>query len=383
MGPGDSSYTAASMIVRDPLAVLAVLVGLVVACHALERRFPWARRIGASLLVIASGALLSNLGLVPQRSAAYEAVAGPVTSLAIVWLLLAVDLRDLARAGGRMLSAFAIATTGTLAGAFVAALLFRSTFAQETWKLAGVLTATYSGGSLNFVAVGREVGLTGALFAATAASDNVLTTLWMGWCLAAPLLFAAGAKAAADEKTPHPLQADLPMRVHDLAVLVLLGLAVVQAGRWLAARFPAVPEVLWLTTLALALAQLPAMRRQRGALPLGVLALDLFLGVIGVHSRFGEIAEVGPRVFYMTATVVAVHGVWSLGWGRLARLELPAILVASQAAIGGPSTALALAVARGWRDLLLPGVLVGLLGYALGNYAGLAVAALVRHWLLD
>jgi uncharacterized membrane protein len=56
------------------------------------------------------------------------------------------------------------------------------------------------------------------------------------------------------------------------------------------------------------------------------------------------------------------------------------VSVASQAAVGGPSTALALAVTRGWNRLALPGVLVGLLGYAVGNYAGLAVAALVRRF---
>ena len=41
----------------------------------------------------------------------------------------------------------------------------------------------------------------------------------------------------------------------------------------------------------------------------------------------------------------------------------------------------ALAVARNWRDLVLPGTMVGLLGYAVGNYAGLAMASLVRNFL--
>ena len=45
--------------------------------------------------------------------------------------------------------------------------------------------------------------------------------------------------------------------------------------------------------------------------------------------------------------------------------------VASQAAVGGPSPTLALATSRGWHELALPGVVVGLLGYGIGNYAGL------------
>jgi uncharacterized membrane protein len=52
--------------------------------------------------------------------------------------------------------------------------------------------------------------------------------------------------------------------------------------------------------------------------------------------------------------------------------------VASQANVGGPASAIALATARGYTDRLLPGMAVGLLGYAVGNYSGLAIASLMR-----
>jgi len=76
-----------------------------------------------------------------------------------------------------------------------------------------------------------------------------------------------------------------------------------------------------------------------------------------------------------------VHGLLAFGAAWLLRLDVETTAVASQAAVGGPSTALALAVSRGWTHLQLPAVAVGLLGYAVGNYAGLAVAAVVRRLL--
>ncbi|MFW6192840.1 MAG: DUF819 family protein, partial [Gemmatimonadota bacterium] len=79
-----------------------------------------------------------------------------------------------------------------------------------------------------------------------------------------------------------------------------------------------------------------------------------------------------------TLVVVGVHGLVVYGGGRLLGLDLGTLSVASQAAVGGPSTALAIAVSRKWPALLLPGVAVGLLGYAAGNYLGLAVAWTVR-----
>ena len=59
-------------------------------------------------------------------------------------------------------------------------------------------------------------------------------------------------------------------------------------------------------------------------------------------------------------------------------LGLGSLAVASQAAVGGPSSALAVAVSRGWPGLILPGIIVGLVGYAIGNYLGFGVAYLVR-----
>ena len=55
------------------------------------------------------------------------------------------------------------------------------------------------------------------------------------------------------------------------------------------------------------------------------------------------------------------------------------LAVASQANIGGPASVIALCGTRGYPSSLLPGIAVGLFGYAAGNYLGLAVAMLVRH----
>jgi uncharacterized membrane protein len=84
------------------------------------------------------------------------------------------------------------------------------------------------------------------------------------------------------------------------------------------------------------------------------------------------------EVFYFTLVVVGIHGLVVFGIGRLLRLDLGSLSVASQAAVGGPSSALAVAVSREWKGLVLPGIIVGLLGYALGTYLGFGVAFALR-----
>jgi uncharacterized membrane protein len=371
-------------VIDQPIALLGVILVIAALAFWLEGRFGWARRAGASLIIIALGALLSNLDLVPVASPVYAAITGPVTSFAIVWLLLAVNLRDVVRAGPRMLGAFGLAVVSTAAGAVTAALLFGHHFPGDAWRLAGVLTGTYAGGSVNFVAIGREVGLSDSLFAAAAAADNLVTAVWVGATLMLPLWLARVYPPRDDIDAPagspaRPQLDYLAARARDLLALGALAVAVTITAESIALRAPSVPSVLWLTTLALAAGQLPAVRRLEGAFQLGLLALNLFFAVIGIGSRVSEILAVGIEVLYFTATVVLVHGLLMYGVGRLLPLGLRTLSVASQAAVGGPSTALALTVARGWGRLALPAVLVGLLGYAVGNYAGLAVAALVAR----
>ena len=379
-------------MITDPTALVFVVVALAALAFWLEGRFSWARQVGASLLVIVLGAVLSNLDLVPLASPVYDGIFGTVTSLAIVWLLLAVDLRHLKAAGPRMLGAFAVAVLATAVGTLVAALVFAGQLPTAVWKLAGVMTGTYAGGSVNFVAVGRAVELEPSVFVAATAADNVMTALWMGATLMLPLWLVgrypkrpASAPATTEGKAgtaeSNPLLAAVTLRPFDLLALATLGFGCILASEAIAGVVPAVPSVVWLSTLALVLGQLPSIRRLEGALPLGLVALHLFFAVIGIGSKISEILAVGPEIFYFTATVVLIHGLLVYGGGRLLRLDVETLSVASQAAVGGPSTAMALAVSRGWRDLALPGLMVGLLGYAVGNYAGLAVAWLVRGWM--
>lgn len=372
-------------MIRSPLLLVGVVAGTAALAFWLDRQVPLLSKLGASLLAILFGALLSNLGLVAAESRVYDAVGGPVTSLAIAWLLLAVNLRDLRRAGPRMLGAFALAVAGTACGAFLGALFFAGTFGAETWKLAGTLTGTYSGGSVNFVAVGRGVGLPDALFAGATAADNLTTGLWLGVTLLLPVwlgrFYPAPVPSGAgegEEEMGHPFFETAPLSTLSLAGLLALGLGLVLASEWMGTLVPAVPAVLWLTTFALILGHVGPVADAAGPLQLGNLALHFFFVIIGIHSRISEIVAVGVEVFWFTLLVVAVQGLLVFGLGRLLRWDVGTLAVASQAAVGGPSSALAVAVAREWKALILPGIIVGLLGYALGNYVGFALAGAVR-----
>jgi uncharacterized membrane protein len=373
-------------VIQSPLLLTAVITGATALAFLLDAKVRWLSKVGASLMALALGAVLSNASLVPSASPVYSVIEGPMTSLAIAWLLLAVNLSDLKVAGPRMIGAFLLGAFGTGLGAFVGGLALTGFFGDNAWRLAGVFTGTYSGGSVNFVSVGRGVELPDSLFAGATAADALTTGIWLAACLTLPIwlrrFYPAAIPGEGADGEPgehsHPFFERVPLSTLDLANLLAVGFVLVVVSEWLGNWIPAVPAVLWLTTFALVVGHLRPFRSERGALQLGNLALHFFFVIIGIHSRVSEILAVGVEVFYFTLLIVAVHGLVVFGLGRLFRMDVGSLAVASQAAVGGPSSALAVAVSREWRGLVLPGIIVGLLGYAIGTYLGFGVAFLVR-----
>ena len=141
---------------------------------------------------------------------------------------------------------------------------------------------------------------------------------------------------------------------------------------------PGFPQVLWLTTISIVLAQVPAIRRLKGAAVLSYFALHLFFIVLGASSVVSEVFTAGVSLFVFMIFIITIHAivVYSLGW--LFRFDLPTVALASQSAIGGPGSSLALAMSMKWQTLVAPSIIVGIFGYALGNYLGFACAYLVR-----
>ena len=383
----------------DSLFVAAVLCGLVALSEWLVRKTP-ARHIGSALLVILLTAVVANLGLIPTGSTAeapvpvYDGVFSILAPLSIFWLLLAVDLRAVLRAGPAVVGMFLVGTAATAVGVLVGmwAVKGPETIGPSFNALGGMFAGTYTGGSLNFnaVAIGYRVMEDGPLFAGAVAVDNIVTTVWIMATLALPRLLipfwptravaADGATAAAgpllgiedDTETLHPL---------DLGLILSLGLGALWVSEWaaraLAEAGMAVPGILILTLVALVIAQFPVAARLKGARLLGMVGVYLFLAVVGAFCdvvALRGLGSLGVTLLAFTSVAVAVHGLVVFGVARLFKVDLAIAAVTSQANVGGGTSALALARSLGRDDLVLPAVLVGSLGTALGTFVGFWVA---------
>jgi len=378
--------------------VLAVLAAIVALSEGLVRA-TFLRHLGTALLVIVVTALVANLGLIPVYGAdvpVYDGIFQFVAPLGIFWLLLGVSLRGLAQAGRSMLLLFLLGSAGTMCG--VAAAMYvidgSSAFGALYAPLGGMFVGTYVGGSINFNAIAWEfevVNTNPTLYAGANAVDSLMTTIWM----AATIVIPRGIRRVFKTRAPEPVAREAcsedvadEERMHpvDLAWLLCLGAGTVWFSGWASERLSeasgfAVPEILILTTVALVLAQLGPIERLRGARTIGLFAVYLFLAVIGALcdvQALRSIGELGWNIFLMVSVAISVHGLVVFGGGVLFKQDPDVAAVASQANVGGGTSALALARSLGRADLVLPAILVGSLGSALGTYLGLWTASALQ-----
>ena len=108
-----------------------------------------------------------------------------------------------------------------------------------------------------------------------------------------------------------------------------------------------------------------------------IFLIYIFFVTLGVPASISEIIKNGAFILIFCILAVVIHLAVTLGVGKLFKFKLDELLLASNACIGGPTTAVAMAIAKGWNSLIIPTMLSGIWGYILGNYAGILVGNVI------
>ena len=379
---------------ENHLGIFAAIMVLAGASFLLERT-RLGRQLTGTVMVILAAIVAANLGIIPHSAPTYDFIFTFLVPMLIPLFLFQADLRRLWREASRTTVAFLVATIGTVAGIVVAAtLLDLSTLglgaplpaSDREAAIVGLFASTYIGGSVNYAALGEMTGLNQdrSFFSAATAADNLFSAVYLSLIALLPGVTRLARFFPAHPTTPQPTTAPeaAPPQVtaRSLCLAIACAAALVAVSDGLVAYLNAVSyRYVTLTILTLVLATLvPAIREWlAGAFELGVALSFAFFAAIAAGANLTAMVSVAPTLIVVVLILLSVHLATLLFIGAVTRLTLPELLTASNAAILGATTAPAMAAAKGWRDQVTPGVLVGVLGYALGTFIG---SALYNLW---
>ena len=408
--------TAVPLVTNDAvvLGILASILGFVFWSSSRADGF-WKKfytYVPALLLCYLVPAILNTLGIIDgSLSKLYPVARDYLLPSALVLLCIAIDFGAIVRLGPKAIIMFLTGTAGIMLGALVSFEAMRvihpETVAGETWRGMTTITGAWIGGGANQAAMKEVFEVDATLFGQFVAVDVLVANVWM-----AVLLFLAGRAQAFDRWTGADLSAinALKARIEsyqaeharmptltDVMVILAVGLGVTGLSHaltgptvgWIASLpqewrlqdYSLTSSFFWIVVFATTFGMLLSFTKARslegaGASTLGSAMLYFLVATIGMQMDLNALLD-RPWLFVLGLIWICVHGGLLLLVAKLIRAPLFFMAVGSQANVGGAASAPV--VASAFHPALAPvGVLLAVLGYALGTYCAYITGLVLR-----
>jgi uncharacterized membrane protein len=383
-----------AIISPDNHIVLFLIVSGAAALGIYSEHKKWFGKLSGILVTMISMSVLSMTGIVPIASNpkikvdVYDLVFTYFVPIAIPLLLFSSNIFKIIRESGKLLIAYILGAIGIVIGSFIAYGIFN--LGEYSGYTAGVIAATLIGGSVNFIATAEILNFsTNPLFTATVAVDNFVANLYTLLLFFVPSLaflarfFVKPKIENAVESENNTKDIKTEITIERIAVALFIAFAIAGLGQWLAPYIqnlinsPLNFSILLITMLSITAANVfPKQFKllENTAFTIGLWMMYIFLAVIGAATNIQDIFGIGLNLLWFYLTILLVHFVLMLALAKLFKLDVYEVVVSSAANIMGPSVAAPMAASMGQKNLVTPGILVGILGYVIGTFIGVSIA---------
>ena len=262
---------------------------------------------------------------------------------------------------------------------------------QHDWQLAAIFSANYIGGTMNYVSAAKAVGLQDSKLLNTGmAVDHLMMIIYFLILFSLPSMYRLRARFR-ERPIQHRLATEIIIKNEShtgdrfnlpwFTTTMALSLVICAVAFEIENRTDYQGSaILMITLISITLASVfrSTLQRLDGATETGTLFMYLFFATLGAHANISMAFKLGPMLFLFATIILIVHLLFILIIGKYTRLSLPEILIASNANMGGATTAVAMTAAKRWHALIVPAVLCGTLGYATGDYIAIGIGKLLH-----
>lgn len=393
------------------------------------------KKIGAVVLSYILGIVLANVGIFPKGSDAFSGLLGAKAFLAddealqflnqgiitqsdywlnqihftqdmvmtiaiplsIPLLLFSLDLKNSFKTLKTGLFSMIIAISSLLICIFIGYFLFKDSI-DEAWKIAGIMTGLYTGGTPNLAALATALDVKPNLFILTHTYDLIVGVLLLFFFITIAQksmnYILPHFKATEKHKKPKEIlkEAEFPTNLMDyfdkkiiLPLLGALGIAILifAAGGGLSmlvpAEFQMVIVILTITTLALGISLIPAINRIEKTFDLGMYFILVFSVVVASMADLSTIFQIEFLDLFLYVLIavfgsVLVHVILSV----IFKIDTDSTIITITALSMSPPFVPVVAGALKNKNIIIMGITIGVIGYAIGNYLGIFIAYFLK-----
>jgi len=368
------------------LVIISILLGCTYVLIKAIPKIPVLRKLTSVPFLFLVPMFLSNLSIIPVDYPLFNPLQDFVLYLAIFFMVSNIDIKEIIRSlQPRLFLLFFLACLGTAFGGMIAYIFFSPIIgAENSAMVAAATTAIFTGGAMNWVAVASALQMPGTLSATAFPATIIIFTIYLTfivslkrgkpgeklskWLGDKPATKIINPQLLVNEDRTKGIQFDDFVKGFFYFTVTYVVSIIISKQL---ASYIFIPEVLLITTLALVLGHVVKLKYLKGTSAFGEACLYFLLTIIGAQGNIVEALSNAPILILFPGIVLSVHILVTLFVAKLLKTDLTTTSITSIAAIGGSASAPIVAAVYDSKELIPVAIILGSLGYAVGNYLGI------------
>lgn len=365
------------------------------------RKWPIIEKISPMVVLYIIGLIFGNIGIMGEKSLGVcSNVSNVVVLISIPLMLLGCDFRNWS--AKTVLKSFMVGLVSILMVTIAGFFLFRGQAikadltTEDFARVSAAMTGIYTGGIPNFAPVAKAVNLPQHLFLMVSGYDLVVTGIYLifivfagrsivRWCFPTKeqsLTLSDETETSSETQTATDTKS-FWQKVGNRAIGIGVAVVLVAASYGLSLILPlentTAVIIITLTTLSILLSFWKPVKRLEGTFDIGLYFVYVFCLAVATMVNVHDL-EFSKYLFILYYIAFAVFGslVLQILFARLFKIDGDMTLAASIALINSPPFVPMVSAVLHNKDIILPGIAIGLLGYAVGNYLGIGIFMLLR-----
>ncbi|MFC2114411.1 DUF819 family protein, partial [Bacteroidota bacterium] len=323
-----------------------------------------------------------------------------LTTIAIVialpLLLFSLNIRNWFKVAGKTFLSLALGLVSVIIPIFVGYMIFKDKV-DESWKVAGMMTGVYSGGTPNLAAVQKMLEVNKLTYILTHTYDLIIGAIFLVFVISIGqrvlLRFLPAYKPSGITEESEIQMIDekkegffsLLNTKYSLPLLAAFGLSIlivgvsVGIGELLPKKIQMLVVILSITTLGILASLNRKINRIEKTFDVGMYFILIFSLVVASMADLRNFSIEHIHIFYWVAMVYVGSLIIHVMLAAIFRIDADNVLIVSTALSCSPPFVPVVAGALKNKEIILSGLTVGIIGYAIGNYLGIFFAYLLKN----